>query len=172
VPEAAEAAATQTSAKGAAAATQAAGASWYVKTDDGEDYGPVSRRELDQWASEGRLNADCQLLKDGSEQWQWATDLYPALDPEAAATSAAATAGAVSAGGEISDKKKMTAALLGILLGAFGVHRFYLGYTGMGVAQILVTCCTCVGGWWGVIEGIMILTGSFNRDALGRKLAE
>ena len=44
-------------------------------------------------------------------------------------------------------KSKMAAGLLGIFLGSWGVHRFYLGYTGIGIAQIAVTICTCgVGG--------------------------
>jgi TM2 domain-containing membrane protein YozV len=70
-------------------------------------------------------------------------------------------------------KSKMTAGLLGIFLGSFGVHRFYLGYTGIGIAQIAVTIVTCgIGGIWGLIEGILILTGSpsLSTDAEGRPL--
>ena len=36
-------------------------------------------------------------------------------------------------------KSKMTAGLPGIFLGSIGVHRFYLGYAGIGIAQIVVT---------------------------------
>jgi len=80
-------------------------------------------------------------------------------------------AGNTNAGGAV--KSKLVAGLLGIFLGAWGVHRFYLGYTGIGVTQIFVTIFTCcVGGWWGLIEGILILTGSFNRDAMGRPLKQ
>jgi len=65
-------------------------------------------------------------------------------------------------------KEKMTAGLLGILLGAWGVHSFYLGNSGKGILQIVVTIFTCgIGGLWGLIEGIMILTGSINADANG-----
>jgi TM2 domain-containing membrane protein YozV len=65
------------------------------------------------------------------------------------------------------------AGLLGIFLGGFGVHRFYLGYVGIGIAQIAVTLVTCgVGHIWGLIEGILILTGNINRDAQGRSLKE
>ncbi len=69
-------------------------------------------------------------------------------------------------------KSKMTAGILGILLGAFGVHRFYLGYTKIAIIQIVVTLLTCgVGGWWGVIEGIMILCGAkITTDADGNSL--
>ena len=66
-------------------------------------------------------------------------------------------------------KSKMAAGLLGIFLGGFGVHNFYLGYTGKAVAQLLITILTCgfggfVSGIWGLVEGIMILTGSIAVD--------
>ncbi len=77
-------------------------------------------------------------------------------------------------------KSKMAAGLLGIFLGALGIHRFYLGYVGIGVAQLvlcllgIVTCgISSAAAWlWGLIEGIMILTGSINKDAEGKPLAE
>ena len=70
-------------------------------------------------------------------------------------------------------KSKMAAGLLGIFLGAWGIHNFYLGYTGKGVAQLVLTLCTCgVAGIWGFIEGILILTGSINTDANGNRLAD
>ena len=47
-------------------------------------------------------------------------------------------------GRPLSDKSKLAAGLLEILLGSFGVGRFYLGYTGIiGIAQIAVTWLTC-----------------------------
>ncbi|MDR2567050.1 MAG: TM2 domain-containing protein [Bifidobacteriaceae bacterium] len=60
-------------------------------------------------------------------------------------------------------KSKIAAGLLGIFLGAFGVHNFYLGRTGPAVAQLLITVLSLgflgfVSGIWGLIEGIMILT--------------
>ncbi|MBQ4284702.1 MAG: TM2 domain-containing protein [Lachnospira sp.] len=68
-------------------------------------------------------------------------------------------------------KSKMAAGLLGIFLGAYGIHNFYLGNTGRGIAQIIVTLVTCgVGSLWGLIEGILILCGSINTDADGNPL--
>ena len=52
---------------------------WRMKTPTGQSYGPVSRQELDGWAAEGRMSADCQVLAEGSDQWQWARDVFPAL---------------------------------------------------------------------------------------------
>jgi TM2 domain-containing membrane protein YozV len=74
-------------------------------------------------------------------------------------------------------KSKMAAGLLGIFLGYFGVHNFYLGYTGKAIAQLLITLLSCfilspVSAIWGLIEGILILTGSINTDAQGNPLGE
>ena len=58
-------------------------------------------------------------------------------------------------------EKKITAGVCGILLGAFGVHKFILGYTTQGIIQIVITICTCgIGGIIGLIEGIIYLTKS------------
>lgn len=74
-------------------------------------------------------------------------------------------------------KSKIAAGLLGIFLGAFGVHNFYLGYTGKAVAQLLITVLSCgILSWasaiWGLVEGIMILTGSTTVDGKGNPLAD
>jgi TM2 domain-containing membrane protein YozV len=50
----------------------------------------------------------------------------------------------------------MVAALLAFFVGAIGIHRFYLGYTGIGIAQIF-TLGGC--GIWSLIDFIRILTG-------------
>ncbi|HEY2370404.1 MAG TPA: TM2 domain-containing protein [Polyangiaceae bacterium] len=72
----------------------------------------------------------------------------------------------------LSDKSKMTAGLLQIFLGSFGVGRFYLGYTGLGIAQIAVVWLTCgFGSIWTLIDGIMMLTGKVP-DAQGRPLRD
>ena len=74
-------------------------------------------------------------------------------------------------------KSKIAAGLLGIFLGCFGIHNFYLGNTGKAVAQLLITVLSCfvlsiVSGMWGLIEGILILTGSINTDANGNPLRD
>ena len=72
-------------------------------------------------------------------------------------------------------KSRLVAGLLGIFLGSLGIHRFYLGNTGLGIAQIAVTVVTFgFGGIWGFVEGIMILcnTPSFRTDAKGVPLKE
>ncbi|WP_028047860.1 TM2 domain-containing protein [Cellulomonas sp. URHE0023] len=81
------------------------------------------------------------------------------------------------------EKSKIAAGLLGIFLGGFGIHRFYLGYTGIGLTMLLVGI---IGGvltfgilwgavWlWGFIEGILYLVASpgtsYSHDSTGRPL--
>lgn len=81
-------------------------------------------------------------------------------------------------------KSKIAAGLFGIFLGMFGVHNFYLGYTGKAVAQLLLTLL----GWillgagpiaayiWGLVEGILIISSSYgsnwHRDGQGMELKD
>jgi len=76
-------------------------------------------------------------------------------------------------------KSRIAAGLLGVFLGGLGVHRFYLGYTGIAVAQLLLTVLvswfTCgisamIAGLWGLIEGIVLLCGGIQTDAQNRLL--
>lgn len=46
-----------------------------------------------------------------------------------------------------SERTKLVLLVLWFFLGAFGAHRFYLGHTKLGVAQLLVTWLTCGIGW-------------------------
>ncbi|MDB4998598.1 MAG: hypothetical protein JWM74_6030 [Myxococcaceae bacterium] len=71
-----------------------------------------------------------------------------------------------------SDKTKLVAGLLQILLGGFGAGRFYTGHMGLAFAQIAVTWLTCgVGVIWPIIDGVMMLTGKVT-DAQGRPLRD
>ena len=77
-------------------------------------------------------------------------------------------------------KSKIIAGLLGIFLGAFGIHRFYLGYTGIALTQLLLsiiggilTCGVVTAGvsLWGLIEGVLILCDkTITTDASGNEL--
>lgn len=78
-------------------------------------------------------------------------------------------------------KSKLVGGLLGIFLGAFGVHNFYLGFTTKAVVQLLVslvggliTCgvATVAIEIWGLVEGIMILCGNISTDANGVPLKD
>ena len=58
-------------------------------------------------------------------------------------------------GNEGGVKTQLTAFLLCFFLGVIGVHRFYMGYTGIGIVQIL-TLGGC--GIWTLIDLIRIIT--------------
>ena len=82
-------------------------------------------------------------------------DRYKQMQPTRAAMDEAALAEA--------SNKKLAAGLLGIFLGAFGIHKFVLGYTTSGVIMLVITVLTCglggfVMGVIGLIEGIIYLT--------------
>lgn len=80
------------------------------------------------------------------------------------------------------NNKKILAGVLAILLGAFGVHKFILGYTKEGIIMLAITLIigafTCgIGasamGIVGLIEGIIYLTKSdeefYNTYQVGKK---
>ena len=58
--------------------------------------------------------------------------------------------------------------ILSFLVGFLGVHRFYTGYIGIGIAQLL-TLGGC--GIWSFIDFIMISIGKY-KDAKGQDLEE
>ena len=63
-------------------------------------------------------------------------------------------------------KSKSTALILSIFLGEFGIDRFFLGYTGLGIVKLLT-----IGGfgiWW-IIDIIKIANGGM-KDAQGNDL--
>jgi endogenous inhibitor of DNA gyrase (YacG/DUF329 family) len=68
-------------------------------------------------------------------------------------------------------RNRWVAGVLAIFFGLFGVHRFYLGYTGIGILQIIVTGFTLgtVTSIWALIEGILCFCGAMT-DAEGRPL--
>ena len=65
-------------------------------------------------------------------------------------------------------KDWMVTLLLSIFVGALGIDRFYLGYTGLGILKLL-TGGGC-GIWW-LIDLILIVTGSMT-DAQGNALVK
>lgn len=70
-------------------------------------------------------------------------------------------------------KKRSNFRLLGIFLGFFGIHNFYAGYIGKGIAQLLLTvfggyfCFPLAAVWiWAIVEAIIV-----DREKNGRPLA-
>ena len=82
-----------------------------------------------------------------------------------------------------SNKTKVAAALLCFFLGGFGIHRFYLGYAPLGIAQLVLFII----GWltlifgvglflligvsiWVFVDFILILIGKI-KDSKGNELS-
>lgn len=69
-------------------------------------------------------------------------------------------------------KSKMIAAVLGLILGGLGIHNFYLGYSSKGFIQIVLFfmgiisfgLTTFISVIWGIVDALLILTGSIERD--------
>ena len=73
----------------------------------------------------------------------------------------------------VSPKTKVSAALLCFFLGSLGAHRFYLGYTGSAVCQLILGLSVVglpVVAVWTFIDLILILTGSL-KDSEQRVLS-
>ncbi len=79
----------------------------------------------------------------------------------------------------VGDKSKVTAGLLALFLGSFGIHNFYLGYTTKAIIQVLMSTV----GWlliippaaasiWAFVEMIMIFMGKIDTDGKGMKLKD
>jgi DNA-directed RNA polymerase subunit RPC12/RpoP len=159
---------------------------WFFRDEQGETSGPLERKTLDAWKQEGRVTADCQVLRHGSDQWQWASDLYADLedneevaDEQEAADSvvpptnqhAPATNGSAEIDRDdetLSPHSKPVAFLLALTLGWLGIHRFYLGYVGLGLAMLF----TCGGLFvWAIVDALRILFGKVT-DSEGLKLRD
>ena len=63
-------------------------------------------------------------------------------------------------------KSKFTAILLCFFLGSLGIHRFYLGYTLIGVIQLLTFGGVLI---WAIIDFIRLIIDSL-KDSEGKNL--
>ena len=125
---------------------------------DGQPYGPVNAEQLRRWLAEHRVNAQTLVQTEGSPEWKPLASLPEfALDLKAAPPTIAPPYSVANRA-----SNKIAAGICGILLGALGVHKFILGYTGAGLIMLLVSLLSCfilagVMGIIGLIEGIIYL---------------
>ena len=131
---------------------------------DGQQYGPVTAEQVRRWLAERRVNTQTLAQVEGTQEWkplaafgEFAADFKVPPPLAAGAPYSAATARA---------SNKIPAGVFGILpLGALGIHKFILGYTGAGLIMLLVTVCTCgllypLMHLISLVEGVIYLTKS------------
>jgi TM2 domain-containing membrane protein YozV len=136
---------------------------------DGREYGPVGVDQVRRWIAEGRANAQTRAQAEGSTDWRPLADIpefHPSLGlpgnvPPPVSPPVQPRAVTRPPGAD----KKIAAGICGILLGPLGIHKFILGYTGEGVAMLLISVLTCGIGAIpmriiSLIEGIVYLTKS------------
>jgi len=73
------------------------GSQWYLKTAEGQTFGPISHDELNGWVVEGRVTAQDQVLQEGTKQWQWASNQFPLLQGGASAGGGQVVSGPIAA---------------------------------------------------------------------------
>jgi TM2 domain-containing membrane protein YozV len=108
-----------------------------VSGDDGRRY---SFRPAD-WADRGEPAVGMYVDFDVSENR--ALSIFPVPGTTAGPIAAAHGGAAVAMPGG-SDRNKYLAAVIAFVVGPIGIHRFYLGRNGSGLAMLLLTC-TLVG---------------------------
>ena len=122
----------------------------------GEDGRRYSFRPAD-WADRGEPAVGMQVDFETAENRALSIFPVPGTVP--------AVAPAASAPAE-TDRNKFVAAILAFLLGPLGIHRFYLGRVGSGIAMLVLTC-TVVGLLvsvpWALIDMVRYLAMS-NRE--------
>jgi TM2 domain-containing membrane protein YozV len=80
---------------------------------------------------------------------------------------------------EKSSKSRLAYILLGLFLGGWGIHNFYAGRTGKGVAQLLITLVSIpllfvVVGFFGLLAifiWVIIEVCTVTKDAQGKQLS-
>lgn len=152
---------------------------YFVQGPDGQRYGPADKTQLKEWVAQGRVVPTTSITDSDGKDLLAAEIIGLFPDPEAEPDRYGSAPPQVSRPtppppspypvppGQTSfvppgtSEKKIVAGILGLLLGGFGIHKFYLGYTVAGVLQIVITFVTCgIGSILGLVEGIIYLVKS------------
>jgi TM2 domain-containing membrane protein YozV len=156
-------------------------AQWHLSRGDGNKYGPYSDEQMKEMAGAGQVVPTDMVWKEGMAEWSPATtipglfpDRPPSPPPAPPPDSYRADSGPQRSPGHggfippANSPNKVACGVLGILLGAFGVHKFMLGITNAGIIMVLVSVLGCIAfgigptvmSIIGLVEGIIYLTKS------------
>jgi TM2 domain-containing membrane protein YozV len=155
------------------------GSDTYLLLINGQQGGPYTINQMRAMWQNGTINAGTAYWQAGMTQWQSLANIRHFLD--------------TPSGNQFGNpvivnqfgypmqqvvfgpaKSRVTFVLLGLFLGCLGVHNFYAGYSGKGVAQLLITIFLgwvfglgiFITGIWAFIEIIAV-----NTDAQGVRMA-
>jgi hypothetical protein len=59
---------------------QRSGNDWLLASHDGQQYGPTSWQQLEQWVTEGLVTPQCHIRQSSDTDWQAATRYFPRLN--------------------------------------------------------------------------------------------
>lgn len=151
------------------------GTQWFVRrttADDGTIYGPYDEQVVRQMLRDGGLSWDDQVSREGSRNWR-AVRRVPEFVREATAGRAAGRAPRRRASAEraraaqvlqAGRRNNVVAAVLALLLGSLGAHKFYNGSHGWGLLYLLLAW-TSFPWLVAVAEGVWYLLDAGRYDA-------
>jgi len=164
----------------------------YYLLINGQRTGPYQAQDVQRMLRQGAIGYDTQFWKDGMFTWetvgsqrhlfetsyqqpqyQQPTYQQPPMyqQPQANIYQQPAPM-MVQPVMMVSSKSRVAYILLGLFLGGLGVHNFYAGYTGKGVAQLLLTLLL----FWTIVVPIavtiwiIIEVCTVDRDAFGQRM--
>tara|TARA_R110002096_G_scaffold252520_1_gene445444 strand:+ start:73 stop:534 length:462 start_codon:yes stop_codon:yes gene_type:complete len=133
-------------------------------------YGPYSLQEVNSMLTSGRLDRDDLAWIEGSPDWTSLRSIpgVLAVPPPPPRTSRRSAEHDPDA----SERQILPAFLMAFFVGPLGIHRFYVGKTGSGIAMLILTLTlfgAIITAIWALVDWIMIVTGAFT-DAEGKLL--
>ena len=164
----------------------------YYLLINGQRTGPYQAQDVQRMLRQGAIGYDTQFWKDGMFTWetvgsqrhlfetsyqqpQYQQPMYQSppmyQQPQANIYQQPAPM-MVQPVMMVSSKSRVAYILLGLFLGGLGVHNFYAGYTGKGVAQLLLTLLL----FWTIVVPIavtiwiIIEVCTVDRDAFGQRM--
>lgn len=159
----------------------ATGSDTYLLVISGQQSGPFTINQMKTMWQSGTISSGTAYWQAGMTQWQSLSNIRHFLDtPSGNQSSAPVIVNQVGyqvgypAQQIVTARSRVTYVLLGLFLGCLGVHNFYAGYSGKGVAQLLITIFlgwvfglgVFITGVWALIEIIVVST-----DAQGIRMS-